>query len=67
MKCKHLSGAWRVGAGGYTFAAAAAAIVANHHPVPGHLSARCSSEGHEVAGLKHNRVAEGGRSPFPVK
>lgn len=54
MKCKHLSGAWRVGAGEYTFAAAAAAIIANHHPVPGHLSAHFS-EGHEVAGLKHNQ------------
>lgn len=65
MKCKHLSGLACRGCG-HTFAAAAAAIVANHHPVPGHLR-RCSSEGHEVAGLKHNRVAEGGRSPFPVK
>lgn len=50
VKCKHLSGAWRVGAGGYTLAAAAAAIVANHHPVPGHLSARVPLRGTKLQG-----------------
>ena len=52
VKCKALE--WRLACRA-AFAAAAAAIIANHHPAPGHPSARFFSEEHEVTGLKHNQ------------